>query len=386
MQRSFGLYIHWPFCAVKCPYCDFNSHVRKNIPIEDYHKAYQMSLERLYRDYADFTIDSIFFGGGTPSTMPPSLVAKIIEKACLYFSPSSREFEITLEANPTSSDKSAFKAFRDAGVNRLSLGIQSLDDKRLRFLGRNHDAATARKAIDCAEKLFDNISLDAIYACPGQSCIEWEKELTSFLAYDIHHLALYQLSIEKGTPFSVFSQQGRFNMPDADTQADFYEATSAVIAGSPLNRYEISNYAVPGYESVHNKIYWHYGYYAGIGPGAHGRLPGKKNIACATVQKKNPDQWLHHILDGKDGMAEKIPITPLDAWNEALMMGLRLEEGISFEKLNYFQEDATRKLRLTPHYQSFVAHNYLKNDSSRLQLTMKGFLYLDYIARSFIFA
>jgi len=325
-----GLYVHWPFCVAKCPYCDFNSHVRAAIDQPDWRAAYLQALEteaaRLDRQGATRKLASIFFGGGTPSLMEPATTAAIIAAAERLFG-FEGGIEITLEANPNSAEAARFAGFRSAGVNRVSLGVQAFDDASLKFLGRAHDAAEARAAIETALKNFPRMSFDLIYARPDQTLADWRRELDLALAYGTSHLSLYQLTIEKGTPFFAAYKRGEFVLPNEDHAAALFEMTQARLGAAGLAAYEISNHARPGEESRHNLIYWRSDDYIGIGPGAHGRLTfGGQTFA--TLRKHKPEDWLAQL--GKDGLGimEETAVSPRERLSEMLMMGLRLTEPI----------------------------------------------------------
>ncbi len=323
---EFAIYVHWPFCRSKCPYCDFNSHVREAIDEARWRAAILRELDHYAAETQPRAVTSIFFGGGTPSLMAPATVASIIERIAARWRLAA-DIEITLEANPNSAERSNFKALRDAGVNRLSLGVQSLDDAALRFLGRAHDAHEARAAIAAAAEIFERFSFDLIYARPGQSLAAWRDELDAALALAGEHLSLYQLTIEQGTAFHALYQRGDIVLPPEDEAAAFYEVTQGLLADAGLPAYEISNHARPGAECRHNLVYWRYGDYAGIGPGAHGRLT-RDGARIATRQERAPETWLACVEARGHGTAEEQAIAPGQAAEEALMMGLRLAEGI----------------------------------------------------------
>jgi oxygen-independent coproporphyrinogen-3 oxidase len=325
-----GLYVHWPFCVAKCPYCDFNSHVRAAIDQPDWRAAYLHALQseaaRLESHGAKRKLASIFFGGGTPSLMEPATTAAIIETAERLFG-FEDGIEITLEANPSSVEAARFAGFRDAGVNRVSLGVQAFDDASLKFLGRAHDAAQARSAIDIAMRTFPRATFDLIYARPNQTLADWRRELDMALAYGTSHLSLYQLTIEKGTPFFAAHKRGEFTLPGEDEAAALFEMTQARLGDAGLQAYEISNHARPGEESRHNLIYWRSDDYIGVGPGAHGRLTlGGQTFA--TLRKHKPEDWLAQL--GKDGLGvmEETSVSAGERLSEMLMMGLRLTEPI----------------------------------------------------------
>jgi oxygen-independent coproporphyrinogen-3 oxidase len=323
---GFGLYVHWPFCRKKCPYCDFNSHVRDGID----EAAWAAALVAELRHYAGLTpgrrLSSIFFGGGTPSLMSPGTVEQILTAAAGHwgFEP---DIEITLEANPTSVESDRFAGFRAAGVNRVSLGVQAFDDESLRFLGRAHSAGEAEAAIAIAAKHFERRSFDLIYARPHQSVDSWLAELAKALTLAAGHLSVYQLTIEAGTAFHTAHARGDFVLPDDDEAGALYEATQAFLGAAGLPAYEISNHARPGEASRHNLCYWRYGDYIGIGPGAHGRLTidGTKH---ALRQEKAPETWAARVASDGHATAEDVAISPHERVEEMLMMGLRLEEGV----------------------------------------------------------
>ncbi len=317
-----ALYIHWPFCLAKCPYCDFNSHVRDSVD----HAAWESALLADLRHEAELAsgepLDSIFFGGGTPSLMPPALVARLLAEAekLWGFAPG---IEVTLEGNPSSVEAANYADLAAAGVNRASLGLQALDDQTLKFLGRLHDAKEGLKAVETAQQAFDRVSIDLIYARPNQSVAEWHSELTKAIALGTTHLSLYQLTIEPGTRFETLVRKGEFAPLDDDACADLFTLTREVTAAANLPAYEISNHARPGEESRHNLTYWRYQDYVGIGPGAHGRRNGE-----ATVRHKKPENWLAAVAANSHGIAESRALGAKEQAAEAMLMGLRLREGI----------------------------------------------------------
>jgi putative oxygen-independent coproporphyrinogen III oxidase len=323
---SLALYIHWPFCLAKCPYCDFNSHVRDSIPQARFAAALRQELAWEAGRLGPRALTSIFFGGGTPSLMDPETVAALIDDARTLFSPSD-DLEVTLEANPTSVERAKLAAFREAGVNRLSLGVQALDDAALTALGRRHDAGQAIAALEHARATFPRLSFDLIYARPGQSLDAWRRELRRALALAADHLSLYQLTIEPGTAFEALHRGGGIVLPDEDLAASLYDATAEEAAGFGLQPYEISNYAVPGAESRHNLAYWRYADYAGIGPGAHGRVT-LNGVLTATRRHRAPEPWAERVEALGHGSTPEEIVSPRDRAREALLMGLRLAEGI----------------------------------------------------------
>jgi oxygen-independent coproporphyrinogen-3 oxidase len=326
-MEDLALYIHWPFCLSKCPYCDFNSHVRDKIPQARMVAALRRELAFEAARIGPRHLTSIFFGGGTPSLLDPENVAALITDAQTLFTP-AENIEITLEANPTSIEARKFATYAQAGVNRVSIGVQSLDPDALKFLGREHSAAQAIAAIELAKKHFPRLSFDLIYARPGQSEKSWRAELNTALTLAADHLSLYQLTIEEGTKFATLHARGAFTLPDADLAAALYDATAEEAAKFGLQPYEISNYAIPGGESRHNLAYWRYGDYAGIGPGAHGRLTfaGKR---LATSRHRAPEVWAGLVEAKETGITIEDEISAPDQGREALLMGLRLAEGIS---------------------------------------------------------
>jgi putative oxygen-independent coproporphyrinogen III oxidase len=323
---NLALYIHWPFCLAKCPYCDFNSHVRDAIPQARFAAALRRELAWEAARLGPRRLSSIFFGGGTPSLMAPDTVAALIGDACALFEPAA-DLEITLEANPTSVELAKLSAFRDAGVNRLSLGVQALDDVALGRLGRQHNAGQALAALEHARAVFPRLSFDLIYARPGQTLAAWRVELRRALALAADHLSLYQLTIEPGTAYEGLHRRGEIVLPDEDLATALYDATAEEAAKSGLLAYEISNYAKPGAESRHNLAYWRYADYAGIGPGAHGRVTIAGALR-ATRRHRAPEPWAERVeRDGHGSTAEEI-VPPGDRAREALLMGLRLAEGV----------------------------------------------------------
>ncbi|MFW2542839.1 radical SAM family heme chaperone HemW [Primorskyibacter sp. 2E107] len=340
---GFGLYVHWPFCEAKCPYCDFNSHVTQNID----QTIWADALAREVRRVADLTpgrvLNSIFFGGGTPSLMEAATVQKILGAAQETWT-WANDIEITLEANPRSVEAARFEGYAEAGVNRVSLGVQALRAEDLRRLGRLHDVHEAKTAFDIARSVFDRVSFDLIYARQGQSLSDWEVELGEALSMSVDHLSLYQLTIEQGTAFGDRYNAGRLKgLPDEDLAADMYEVTQALCSAAGLPSYEVSNHARPGSESRHNLIYWNYGDYAGVGPGAHGRLT-QNGQKFATVAASAPGKWLDLVKDGR-GDTLMNAVGPEEQVAEYLMMGLRLLDGVDLVRLynmsNYRISDQT---------------------------------------------
>ena len=323
---GFAIYVHWPFCLAKCPYCDFNSHVRDRIEQDRWRAALLTELDHYAAQTPGRTVTSIFFGGGTPSLMEPATVGAVIDRIGERWS-LDPNIEITLEANPTSVEAHKFRGFRSAGVNRVSLGIQALDDASLKFLGRQHSAGEALEAIELAAQNFDRYSFDLIYARPGQTVESWQAELDRALGFAADHLSVYQLTIEQGTQFATLHARGDFILPDDELAGELYELTQAHLAAAGMPSYEISNHARPGQASRHNLTYWRYGDYVGVGPGAHGRLTldGRK---WATRQAKAPETWLARVEADGHGTQETEIVEAEARAEEMLMMGLRLAEGI----------------------------------------------------------
>jgi len=317
-----ALYIHWPFCVRKCPYCDFNSHVREGVDVAQWQTALTADMRHEAEQAGGEALESVFFGGGTPSLMPPALVATLLAEAerLWGFTPG---IEITLEANPSSVEAANFVALAAVGVNRASLGLQALDDEALRLLGRLHDVGESLAALDTAQRHFARVSFDLIYARPGQNAEEWSAELERALSFGTGHLSLYQLTIEAGTRFATDVRQGAFEPLADDPAADLFELTRKHTEAAGLPAYEVSNHARPGEESRHNLTYWRYRDYAGIGPGAHGRRHG-----IATRRHRKPENYLDAVTRNGHGMTEERALTPREQATEALLMGLRLREGV----------------------------------------------------------
>ncbi|MAU41353.1 MAG: coproporphyrinogen III oxidase [Kordiimonas sp.] len=327
-KRPFGVYVHWPFCLSKCPYCDFNSHVRAHVDHAQWAAALMQEIQYFSMHIAPRPIDSIFFGGGTPSLMAPQTVEAVL--SCLQQQWGfSKNIEITLEANPTSVEADKFAAFAGLGVNRLSLGVQSLRPQALKMLGREHSVEDARRAIELASKHFPRYSFDLIYARPDQSLAAWNDELSEAISMAGDHLSLYQLTIEKGTAFYTQWRQGKLQIPAEEQAADFYNLTQDICSGAQLPAYEISNHAAVGGESRHNLVYWTYGDYVGIGPGAHGRLTLVDGQRVAYHQHRLPEAWMAAISDNGHGTAQREVLSMRHQAEEMLMMGLRLTAGVS---------------------------------------------------------
>ena len=328
--EGLAVYVHWPFCLSKCPYCDFNSHVRERLDEPAWRRALLAEIDYFAALAPGRRAGSLFFGGGTPSLMSPETVAAVIARVDRRW-PLDDDAEITLEANPTSVEAGRFKGFRAAGINRLSLGVQALDDRALRFLGRAHDLDEALAALAVAQAVFDRVSFDLIYARPGQTLADWRAELGRALAFGAEHLSLYQLTIEPGTAFHARAARGEIVPPGGDAAARLYDATREICAAAGRPAYEISNHAAPGAESRHNLAYWRGGDYVGVGPGAHGRLT-LDGRTVAFRQQRAPETWRAAVELEGHGLRERRTLTREERINEILMMGLRLAEGVSFAR------------------------------------------------------
>ncbi|MDQ2878719.1 MAG: radical SAM family heme chaperone HemW [Pseudomonadota bacterium] len=368
-----ALYVHWPFCVSKCPYCDFNSHVREDVDQDAWRKALLADLAYEAGRLPGRTLGSIFFGGGTPSLMPPDTVATVIGAAHAVWG-FAEDIEITLEANPSSVEAARFADLAAAGVNRVSLGLQALDDAALRFLGRAHDVEEGLAALETAQAAFARVSFDLIYARPGQSIAAWESELTRALAFGTEHLSLYQLTIEPGTRFATEAAAGRLAIPDGDDAADLFEATRALTKAAGLPAYEISNHARPGAESRHNLTYWRYRDYAGIGPGAHGRRGG-----MATARHKKPENWIGAVARNGHGAQIEEMLPPNERAKEALLMGLRLREGIDLARVARLGGSTIGGIVDEAAIDRLVAQGLVARDRDHLRVREAGMLLLDAI-------
>ncbi|HET6537737.1 MAG TPA: radical SAM family heme chaperone HemW [Sphingopyxis sp.] len=371
MADPLALYVHWPFCVSKCPYCDFNSHVRDRVDQEHWRQALIADLAYEADLLPGRKISSIFFGGGTPSLMPPETVAAVIAEADRRWGLSS-DCEITLEANPNSVEVANFAVLAQAGVNRISIGVQSFDPQILHFLGRAHSGEEARAAIAAAQQYFARVSFDLIYARPDQNLETWERELGDALAFGTGHLSLYQLMIEPGTRFATMMAKGELTLPDGDSAADLFDATQAMTASAGLPRYEVSNHARIGEESRHNLTYWRYHDYAGIGPGAHGRRLGQ-----ATERHKKPENFLSAIDRNGHGLKLEQDLPGQERATEAMLMGLRLTEGLDLAHVEarsglpraaFLDVDAAARL---------AGQGLVQQDGDWLKVTDAGILLLD---------
>lgn len=372
---TFGAYVHWPFCRSKCPYCDFNSHVRHGgIDQPRYVRAFTAEIAATAARTAGRTVSTIFFGGGTPSLMEPATVAAILDAVAKNWHVAD-DIEVTLEANPTSVEAERFAGYRAAGVNRVSLGVQALDDTALSKLGRTHTAREALDAVAIARRIFERYSFDLIYARPGQTRTAWRSELMSAISEAAEHLSLYQLTIEPETPFAALYASGKLDVPDDDHARVLYDITQDVCAAAGLPAYEISNHARPGAECRHNLVYWRYHEYAGIGPGAHGRLD-IDGIRRATVTEKRPEAWLERVESQGHGLVTDEPLSRTEMADEYLLMGLRLTEGID---LNRFEMLSGGPLAFEQ-IADLAQHGLVETTAAgRLRVTPAGFPVLDAI-------
>jgi len=372
-EAAFGVYIHWPFCLSKCPYCDFNSHVRRALIDETrFARAFAAEIATTAARVGGRTVSTIFFGGGTPSLMQPATIASVLDALARHWT-IARDVEVTLEANPTSVEAARFRGYRSAGVNRVSLGVQALDDRALAELGRLHSAQEALEAVAVARGIFDRYSFDLIYARPQQMPRDWAAELERAIAEAGEHLSLYQLTVEDETPFAALHAAGKLKIPDEDLSRALYDTTQDVCAAHGLPAYEISNHARPGAECRHNLVYWRAQEYAGIGPGAHGRLDiaGER---CATANEKNPEAWLARVERYGHGLVADDMLTRDERADEFLLMGLRLAEGIDpsrFAALAGRSLDAARIAALREH--GLVE----TTADGRLRVSLPGFPVLD---------
>ena len=373
---GFGLYLHWPFCQSKCPYCDFNSHVAATIDQSRWKRAYLAEIDRIAAETPGRVLQSVFFGGGTPSLMDPDLVAAILERIRASW-PQSNDWEVTLEANPGSVEAGRFLGFSDAGVNRISMGIQALRDEDLRKLGRLHSVAEARKAFDVARKTFKRVSFDLIYARQDQNLASWGVELQEAVAMAADHLSLYQLTIEDGTAFGDrFAKGGLKGLPNEDLSAEMYDLTQDICDAAGLPAYEVSNHAAPGMESRHNLIYWRGGDYLGIGPGAHGRLT-LDGIRWTTEAPRAPGDWLTRVEAGNRGELPRDVVPGAERALEYLMMGLRLSEGIDLSRYMTLAGIALSDSKIN----SLVDIAMIYRTSNGIAATAKGRLVLNAVIR-----
>lgn len=364
--EALALYIHWPFCVSKCPYCDFNSHVRETVDQRAWRAALLADLAHEAALLPAHRLTSIFFGGGTPSLMPPETVAALIDAATGHWP--GDDIEITLEANPSSVEAARFADLARAGVNRVSLGLQSLHDEALGFLGRAHDANEGLAALSTAQQNFARVSFDLIYALPGQSLDDWSADLNRAIGLGTEHLSLYQLTIEPGTRFATLAAKGDLVPADPDHMADLFDLTQQRTAAAGIPAYEISNHARPGAESRHNLAYWRYRDYAGVGPGAHGRRAG-----VATLRHRKPENWLSAVSRQGHGLAEETPLSTSDRATETLLMGLRLREGVALTRIADAIDGAA--------VDRLIAQGLLRRAGGNITLTPEGIPLLDAVLR-----
>ncbi len=369
----FGIYVHFPFCAAKCPYCDFNAHVRTAVDEEAWISGVERELEWTVAQQGAGrpVVETVFFGGGTPSLMSGAAAGRVLQKIAALW-PMANDPEITLEANPASADAARFADYRSAGINRVSLGVQALNDPDLKALGRRHDRSEALAALALGQRTFPRVSLDLIYARPGQSEAQWRAELEEAISFGTEHLSLYQLTIEPQTPYDLQQQKGRLHVPGDDQAVTLFLATQEVMEAAKLPAYEISNHARPGAESRHNLIYWRYGDYAGVGPGAHGRLQlGGRRIATAAIRL--PERWRDAVAKAGHGLAEQSEITEGDGAREHLLMNLRLAEGLDLAAYEKRWSVRPPSEKIAP----LAAQGLLSQDGEILRATPQGRLLLN---------
>ncbi len=376
---GFGVYVHWPFCLAKCPYCDFNSHVWREVDQDHWREALLAEIDAAADEVPDRIVDTVFFGGGTPSLMQPDTVAALIERIGTRWA-LAKDAEITLEANPTSVEAGRFRAYAEAGVNRVSMGIQALNDTDLKALGRMHSAVEARAAFDVARNCFDRVSFDLIYARQRQSVAAWRGELTEALSMAVDHLSLYQLTIEAGTRFGELHARGRLrHLPTDDASAEMYLATQEVCAAAGLPAYEVSNHARPDAESRHNLTYWRYGDYVGVGPGAHGRLTtGAGRLATETL--RDPAAWLQAVAARGTGRSAVETLTRSDQAVEYLMMAMRLAEGADLSRYARLAGAPIADARIQP----LIEDRLAERSGDRLAATERGRPVLNAILRQLL--
>ena len=370
---GFGVYVHWPFCAAKCPYCDFNSHVRHQpVDQERFARAFATELATMRARSGPREVTSIFLGGGTPSLMKPETVGAVIDAIASNWTVAAGA-EVTLEANPSSVEAERFRGYRAAGVNRVSLGVQALNDRDLKFLGRLHNVEEALKAIGLARDIFPRLSFDLIYARPGQTPDDWAAELEEAIGHAADHLSLYQLTIEEGTPFHALHAARKFAIPDDEHAAELYAVTQAITAARGLPAYEISNHARPGAESRHNLTYWRYGEYVGVGPGAHGRFV-ENGRRIVTITEKMPETWASLVEAKGQGVVDGEVLTRSEEADEFLLMGLRLAEGIDLARFEAYAGRPLSSSRLAILQEEGLVAPV---GNSRLRATPAGMIVLD---------
>ena len=375
-DTPFGIYLHWPFCQAKCPYCDFNSHVSAKVDQNQWFKAFESEIDRLHEQTPERRVTSIYFGGGTPSLMLPQTVEAILNRIRLRWS-LANDVEVTLEANPTSVEADRFRGYQAAGVNRISLGFQAMNDADLRALGRIHDHAAALRALDVARNAFDRVTFDLIYARQNQTLADWERELKQALDLQPDHISLYQLTIEDGTAFALRHQAGGLaGLPDEDLSVDLYHLTQDLCEAAGLPAYEVSNHARVGRESKHNLTYWRGSDYLGIGPGAHGRM-SLNSGRWATAHEKAPQAWLQRVTEKGNGEVERTSLRPTESADEFLLMGLRLREGLDLDRLKRLYSAEIGKTTVM----DLSDLGLLVATGDRITATRSGFLVLNAVIR-----
>ena len=376
---AFGVYVHWPFCAAKCPYCDFNSHVRAAIDEDGWVDGILAELDwTAARQSGHPVVETIFFGGGTPSLMQGRSTGRILDRIAALW-PMANDVEVTLEANPASADAARFADYKAAGVNRVSLGVQALNDADLKKLGRLHDVAEAKRALKLALENFERVSLDLIYARPGQSDQAWRSELKEALSFGTDHLSLYQLTIEPETPYALLHRNGQLQIPGEDLAAELFETTQELTEAAGIPAYEISNHARPGQESRHNLIYWRYGDYAGVGPGAHGRL-SLNGRRTATAAIRLPERWRDTVGKTGHGFAEMTPVSDAEAAREHLLMNLRLAEGLDLPAYEARWNTSLDAAKIA----ALVEQGFLSDVGGRLTATPAGRLLLNRVIEELV--
>ena len=376
MTDPFGIYLHWPFCVSKCPYCDFNSHVAASIDQTAWRQALLAELDHFAETTGHRRVTSIFFGGGTPSLMDPATTAALLERVAARWNVAD-DVEITLEANPGTIDAARFRDFRAAGINRLSMGLQALDDASLRFLGRKHTVEQAVGAVELARDVFPRISFDLIYARPEQTPAAWDAELRRAIAMAADHLSLYQLTIEEGTAFHPAHARGDFILPDEDAAAQMFDLTQDLCEQAGLPAYEISNHARPGSECRHNLLYWQGGDYLGIGPGAHGRSTDRSGTVWALRQYRAPEKWLAEVAKQGHGTQERLSLTREERVEELILMGLRLREGLNADRFARQAGIALESAVSRSGLETMLADGFLKWQGRQLCATPRGRLVLN---------
>ncbi len=381
-DAGFGVYIHWPFCLAKCPYCDFNSHVRDRVDERRWRAALMAEIDHAAAQAPGRTVTSVFFGGGTPSLMAPETVAALIERVARRWSLANNA-EITLEANPTSVEAGRFAGYRAGGVNRVSLGVQSLNDDALRFLGRRHDAAQARRAVETARATFPRLSFDLIYARPEQTAAAWRAELGEAVKLAADHLSVYQLTIERGTPFHARARRGTLVALGDDTAADLYDTTHEMLEAAGLPAYEISNHAAPGAWSRHNLTYWRASDYVGIGPGAHGRLTTARRVV-ATRQISSPERWLAAVERRGHGGRERVRLSTGERAREVILMGLRLREGVPRARFRARTGQSLETALVSERLGPLVDGGLIEFDAAGLRATPRGWRVLDSVLAALV--